>query len=422
VQRQHCLFLVSALTLAAGSVRAADWTQFRGPGGMGISSEKGLPVEWSARKNLVWKVDLPGAGASSPIILRDRVYVTCYSGYGMHTKDPGDMKDLRRHLVCVDRKKGKILWSKEFEPVLPEHKYDGEGSYHGYAANTPCTDGERLYVSFGKSGAYCFDLEGKEKWHVSVGKNISGWGSGASPILYKNMLLVNASVESGQMFALNKMTGKEVWKAPGISSAWNTPVLVETPGKGKELVISVQERVVGLNPDTGKELWRADGVHSYVCPSAIAHDGVVYAIGGGGTSLAVKAGGEGEVTKSHELWKVNKGSNVSSPIYLNGHLYWANDHGGTVHCQDAATGKFLYSERLEPDPGIIYSSPVLAGGKLYYVSQTNGTYVVAADPKFRLLAHNVIDADKSRANASIAVSNGQLFLRTDQALYCIGSK
>ncbi len=418
--QRHRLFFALALFLVVGAVRAADWTQFRGPGGLGISQEKGLPLEWSATKNIAWKVDLPGAGASSPVILGDRVYVTCYSGYGMNAKEPGDMKDLRRHLVCVERKKGKVLWSKEFEPVLPEHKYAGEGSYHGYAANTPTTDGERLYVFFGKSGVYCFDLDGNEKWHVSVGKNTSGWGSGASPILYKNMLIVNASVESGMVVALDKTTGKEIWKTPGISSAWNTPALIDTPEKQKELIVSVQDRVVGLNPDNGKELWRADGVHRYVCPSVVANDGVVYAIGGGHTSLAVKAAGSGEVTETHELWKTKKGSNVSSPIYHNGHLYWANDHGGLVHCQEAATGKFLYSQRLEPDPGIIYSSPVLADGKLYYVSQTNGTYVVAAEPKFQLLAHNVIDTDKSRANASLAVSNGQLFLRTDQALYCIG--
>ena len=221
---------------------------------------------------------------------------------------------------------------------------------------------------------------------------------------------------------MDKTTGKEVWRSPKISAAWNTPVLVTTPDKTQELVVSVQDRVVGVDPDTGKELWRAEGVHRYVCPSVVAHDGIVYAIGGGSTSLAVKAGGKGDVTKTHGLWRSDKGSNVGSPIYHDGHLYWASDGGGIVHCQDAATGKIVYSERLNPPSGQIWASPVLADGKLYFVSQDNGTYVVAAQPKFQQLAHNVIDDDKSRSNASLAVSDGQLFLRNDQYLYCISGK
>lgn len=410
------------VAVAAGAALGADWRQFRGPGGQGISDETGLPSEWSAEKHIAWRVELPGAGASCPVTQGNRVFVTCYSGYGLDAKSPGTMEDLRRHLLCLDRATGKTLWAREFQPVLPEHKYAGEGSYHGYAASTPVVDGDRLYVFFGKSGVFCFDLDGREVWHVLVGKNTSGWGSGASPVLVGELLLVNASVESGALVALDKTTGKEVWRAPGISSAWNTPVLVTPPGQGPELVVSIQNWLVGLAPDTGKELWRADGVHRYVCPSVVAHDGIVYAIGGGSTSLAVKAGGRGDVTKTHVLWRVPKGSNVGSPVYHDGHLYWASDSGGVAFCQEAATGKVVYSERLSPAAGQVWASPVLADGKLYYVSKENGTYVVAAEPKFRQLAHNVIAGDKSRSNASLAVSNGQLFLRNDHALYCIGKR
>src|SRR5262249_5787450 len=157
--------------------------------------------------------------------------------------------DLRRHLVCLDRRRGTTTWAKEFEPALPEHKYQGEGSYHGFAANTPVVDGEHLYVFFGKSGVYCFDLDGKEVWHVTVGKNTTGWGPGASRILYKDALRVNASVESGAIVALARKDGKELWRSPGINSAWNTPVTVTTADKEVELVVSVQDRVVGLDPD-----------------------------------------------------------------------------------------------------------------------------------------------------------------------------
>jgi outer membrane protein assembly factor BamB len=412
------LFGVLVSCTAAG----ADWKQFRGPDGLGTSPEKGLPLHWSSDDNVVWRTQLPGPGTSSPVVTGGRVFLTCYTGYALDAKDPGNMADLRRHVLCLDRRGGKILWEKEFRPELPEHRYAGEGSYHGYSSSTPATDGRRLYVFFGKSGVYCFDLDGNEIWHVSVGKGTSGWGSAASPVLYKDLVLVNASVESGSLVALDKNTGKEVWRARGISSAWNTPVLATALSGEVEVVISVQNRLLGLDPNTGKELWDADGVHRYVCPSVVAHDGVVYAIGGGHTSLAVRAGGRGDVTKTHTLWRVNQGSNVSSPVYHDGHLYWANDHGGMVYCQDAATGKFVYKQRLAPSPGLIYASPLLADGRIYFVSQRNGTYVVAARPKFELLAHNVFADDGSRANASPAADHGQLLLRTDRYLYCIGQR
>ena len=410
------LLMSPALTIGA------EWRQFRGPGGLAISDEKGLPVKWSSQDNIVWRTQLPGPGASSPVTLGQRVFVTSYSGYGIEVAKPGDMNELKRHLLCLDRGNGQIVWQKQFDPKLPEHKYEGEGAYHGYAASTPLTDGERLYVFFGKSGVFCFDLDGNQLWQASAGEGTHGWGSGTSPVLYKNLLIINGSVESGSMFAFDKITGDQVWKAGGIGAAWNTPVLVNLPGGETELVVSVSDWIIGLHPDTGKELWRCEGVHQYVCPSVVVHDGVVYAIGGGHTSLAVRAGGEGDVTKTHVVWRENRGSNVSSPIYLDGHIYWASESGGAVNCQEAATGRTVYQKRLEPGSGLIYASPILADGKLYYVSQRNGTYVVAAKPEFELLAHNVIEDDNNRTNGSLAVSNGQLLLRTDRALYCIGKK
>ena len=413
--RLFVVVVIVSITFAMG----ADWTQFRGPGGLGKTAEKGLPVKWSAKENIAWRTELPGPGTSSPIVVGGRVYLSCYTGYGLEI-GKGDMNELRRHLVCVNRMDGKILWTKQFEPQLPEHCYEGEGAYHGYSSSTPATDGERLYVFFGKSGVFCFDLDGKELWHTSVGTGINGWGSGNSPMLYKNTVIINASIESGSMVALDKMTGKEVWKAGGIGASWNTPVLVDVPQGETELVVSVQGRIRSLHPDTGTDLWNAEGIHRYVCPSVVAHAGVVYAIGGGSTSLAVRAGGRGDVTQSHGVWRENKGSNVSSPVYHDGHLYWASDSGGIVFCQEAATGKTVYQERLNPGSGLIYASPILAEGRLYYVSQRNGTYVIAAKPEFELMAYNKFEDDDSRTNASPAVHNGQLLLRSDRFLYCIG--
>lgn len=234
-------------------------------------------------------------------------------------------------------------------------------------------------------------------------------------------MIVNASIESGSLVALDKQTGAEVWRAGNIKSAWNTPVLV--PAKERtELLVSIQDRLLSFDPKSGQPLWNADGVHRYVCPSVVAHDNVVYAIGGGHTSLAVRTGGSGDVTTSHGVWRKTKGSNVGSPIYHEGHLYWAGDKEGFLCCQDAATGETVFQERIEPRPGIIWSSPVLADGKLYVASQRDGTFVFAAKPKYELLAHNVFADDGSRVNASPAVSNRQILLRTDRRLYCIAQK
>ena len=405
------------LLLNIGSLDAADWTRFRGPGGMGISAAKDVPVSWSSSENIRWRTALPGPGASTPITLGNRIFITSYSGYGLEAGE-GQQDVLKRHLLCVNRKTGEIDWHKQLEPKLPEHNYQGEGSYHGYAASTPVTDGKHLYVFFGKSGVFCFDLKGNQVWQVGVGDGISGWGSGCSPVLHGDMLIVNASVESRSIVALDKLSGKELWRSGGIGSSWNTPLIVKN-GAESELVVSVQNNLLGLSINDGTELWRADGVHRYVCPSVVAHDGIVYAIGGGNTSLAVRAGGRGDVTESHTLWRQTKGSNVSSPIYHQGHLYWFSDGGGYLCCQKADTGETVFQERLEPRPGRIWSSPVLADGKLYVVSQHNGTYVVAAKPEFEFLAHNVFDDDNSRTNASPAIDDGQLLMRTDRFLYCI---
>ncbi|MCH2374728.1 MAG: PQQ-binding-like beta-propeller repeat protein [Planctomycetes bacterium] len=416
--------IVSCLTLlcivASCSTTEESWTQFRGPGGLGTSEGRRVPEQWGRDYHVVWRTKLPGPGTASPIFLGNRIYVTAYSGYGLKPSE-GDVNQLMRHLVCINRMSGEIRWSKPFVPVQPESPYEGEGSYHGYSSSTPTTDGKRLYVFFGKSGVFCFDLNGKQLWRREVGDGTRLWGSAASPILHDDLLIVNASVESGTIYAFDKMTGEEVWQAKDIGEAWNTPLLIDLP-RGTELVVAVQGHMLGFDATTGKKLWNADGIHRYVCPSPIAHDDIVYAIGGGHTSLAVRAGGLGDVTESRVLWREQGGSNVSSPVYHDGYLYWASDHRGIVYCQNAETGEYAYKSRLTPPSGKFYASPVLVDDRIYYVSQHNGTYVVAAKPEFELLAHNVITDDDSRTNASPVVMDGRLLLRSDRYLYCIGRR
>src|SRR5262249_11294172 len=169
------------LALVGAPARAADWPNFRGPNSSGISEEKNLPTKWSDTENLAWKTDLPGPGSSSPVIWGDKVFVTCYSGYGLDAKNPGDAANLDRHLICVDRKTGKILWDKETKAKQPEARYTGGYiTLHGYASSTPAIDGERIYVFHGKSGVLAYDLDGNEQWQADVGGGTNNWGSGSS--------------------------------------------------------------------------------------------------------------------------------------------------------------------------------------------------------------------------------------------------
>src|ERR1043165_8360144 len=393
---------------------AADWLQFRGPGGAGIAPDNKTPVTWSSDDNIAWKTAIPGPGASSPIVVGDKVFITYYSGYGVDRDEPGDQKDLKRHLLCVDRKIGKVLWDRDVKALLPEAEYKSNHLYHGYASSTPVSDGKHVWVFYGKTGVFCYDLDGKLIWSENVGTDAYSWGAGVSPILYKDKLIINASTESGALFALDKTTGKEVWKTKDISESWSTPTVVKLPNGSVELVLSASMQVLGFDPDTGKELWHADSFDWYVCPSVIAHDGIVYALQNS-TVVAIKAGGRGDVTKSHTLWQKKFGAIVTSAVYHDGHVYWADTD--RAYCLKASDGSQVYREELKHG-GRFYASPLLADGKLYYVSRGEGTYVLEVGTKFKVLARNVFKDDTSIFNASPAISDSQLFLRSERFLYC----
>lgn len=411
--RISAILPVLAICCISTNAHAEDWPQFRGPNSLGASSDTGLPVEWNDSKNIEWKTRLPGAGASSPITIGEKMYLTCYSGYG--SDGTGNMEDLKLHLVCVDQNDGDIIFDKKLEPTLPESERVRD---HGYAAATPATDGEAIYVFFGKSGVIRFDMEGNQIWRKSVGDKTHKWGCGTSPVLHKDVVIVNASVESGSLVALNKQNGEEVWRQAGMNRSWNTPHLV-TVGDRHELVVSVKDKILAYDPATGESLWECEGVHDYVCPSIISHEGIIYAIGGRKSQcMAVKAGGKGDVTGSHKLWQARVGANVSSPVIHNGHLYWVSDRNKVAYCVNIKSGDVVYQERF---PGQPYASTIVADGKLYVATRFGGTFVLAAKPEYKQLAHNKLN-DKATFNASPIVSGGKLFLRSDAFLYCIDSK
>jgi len=422
-------FLVPTRPLAG-----ADWPQFRGPDGSGISSDANVAAQWSESKNLKWKTPLPGPGSSSPIVWGQHVFVTCYSGYGLSRTNPGNIEQLVRHLLCIHREDGKVIWTRTVEAEMPEDAYAGMGvPQHGYASNTPATDGERVFVFFGKTGVLAFDLDGNQLWQVNVGKESSNrrWGSSASLILYQGKVIVNASEESRSIRVLDKLTGKEIWNAEAASLelAYGTPLLAPLAGGGRELVIGVPYEVWGLNPDTGKLNWYAEtGLDGNVAPSPAAANGIVYIFGGyrNTGSVAIRAGEKGNVTGTHTLWSSRDASYVPSPVIYQGKLYWVSDQG-IAFCANAENGKTFYRERLSRTGGSgrggkpFYASVVLAGDKLICISRRGGTYVLAAKPTFEQLAHNEFASDESDFNASPAISDGQLFLRSNRYLYCIAN-
>jgi len=409
-------------TIRTASFNAAgketDWARFRGPSGMGTSDAAGLPLTWGATENIAWKTPLPGPGASSPIVFGDRIYLTCYTGYLVPGETGGSLDKLKRHLLAIERNGGKIVWNQAIAAKLPEEKSIRD---HGFAANTPAADAERVYAFFGKSGVFAFDHAGKQLWQADVGSQTNGWGTAASPVLYQDLVFINASVESESLIALDRASGKEKWRAEGLKESWNTPVIVKNAAGGDELILAVQGKVLSFEPLTGKPLWSCKtDIGWYMVPSVIADKGIAFCLGGrsGIAALAVRTGGSGDVTAKDRLWTSLKGSNVSSPVYLDGHLYWMNDNNETAYCAKADTGEVVYEKRLNR-AGQVYAAALLADGKVYYLTRDGKTFVIAAKPEFEQLAANDL-RDGGVFNGSPAVDGNRLLIRSDKFLYCVG--
>jgi hypothetical protein len=437
-RRVRLAAVLASLSAFLTATQAADWPAFRGPTGTGVSNETDFPIQW-AKENYLWKVKLPGPGAASPITSGDKVFVVCYTGY--HTKvlakdvdkssgrkNFGDQSKLRRTVVCLGARSGNVLWQREVEAKLPEQPVTEMIGEHGYATNTPVTDGQNVYVFFGKTGVMAFDFAGNKLWHTDVGSGTYMYGTAASLALYKNLVIVNAHVEGKAMIAIDKTNGQEVWRNKEIGATWATPILVKTAAGADELVLSQPGKVIGYDPETGKELWRCQGLPNPeiggIYNTPVAKDSIVYAVGGGAPGqqaigVAVRAGGRGDVNKTHVLWRIKAGSTVNSPVVNGDYLYYIDI--GFVNCIRADTGKVVYKERLYETPRE-YPSPVVVGDKIFMLTRFDGLFVIGAHGKHEVLAHNSFPDDDSVFNASPAFGNGRIYIRSNAYLYCIGKK
>ena len=415
-----CALAISLLALASQSNADDAWTRFRGANASGVTTTSQIPLTWSDSENVAWKTALPGHGSSSPVVRNGQIFLTAFSGYGVDASKPGDIADLRLHTLCIDFESGKILWNETIEASKSEQKASQRVIDHGYASPTPTIDDQAVYAAFGPSGLVAYDLSGKRLWQRSVGTNTKGFGAASSPILYKNLVIINASIEDKAAYGLDKVTGEVVWRAEGIHEAWTTPTLVVLPNGATELVLNQKAWILGLDPDTGKELWRCKGIEDYVVPCVVVDGDMLYCSGGRqNRTIAVRAGGRGDVTETHKLWEIVAGANVTSPLYHNGYLYWSHDKSMAL-CVRAKDGEEMFRKRLETTARV-YASVVLAGDHLLMTTRDAGVVVLAADPVYHELGVNRLGSDSEMFNATPAIIGNSLLLRSDQFLYKIAA-
>ncbi len=412
---------------------AGNWPQFRGPDGAGQpEGEATVPLEWSETENLKWKLALPGPGSSSPVVWGDRVYVTCYSGYGVGSG--GSIGELRRHLVAVDRETGEMVWQVAVASSDPgkQDPFFGFISEHGYASHTPVTDGERIYCFFGKAGVFAYDMTGNEVWRQSVDQLHSGkrWGSASSPILHGDILIVQAGDEARAVYAFDTANGEPRWKAEGsvLEQTYGTPVLHRAGEDRTDLIVAGTGEVWGLNPATGRLRWLCEtGITGNVSSSPLVVNDRVIVFGGYPRTMgaAIRLGSKGDVSNEALLWEsVDVKSYMTAPLHHEGYLFIVRDEG-VACCADPMTGELIYEERIPGASGRLgrgkpfYASPILVRGHLLAVSRTAGTFVIEAKPEFQLVRVNTIEGDEGRFQGTPAVSGGDLFLRSETALYCI---
>jgi outer membrane protein assembly factor BamB len=367
-------------------------------------------------ENVRWKAPLPGPGNSSPIVWGDRVFIT-------QSKDKGT----RRAVMCFNRGDGNLLWQKE---TVYQEK-ESTHSTNPYCSATPVTDGQRVIASLGSAGMVCYDFSGKALWQKDLGKLEHIWGNASSPILYDDLAILWCGPGERQfLLAVNKRTGETVWEHPepggkfGKDSSdwvgsWSTPIIIRV-GDHDELVLSVPEKVKAFDPKTGRELWSCSGLGKLVYTSPVHADGIVVAMSGfHGPALAVRTGGKGDVTNTHRLWQHTEKipQRIGSPLIAGEHVYLVNENG-EAQCFELKTGKELWKNQRVGGSNC-WGSLEAAGGRLYVTNIEGDTLVLKAGPQFELIAKNNLG---ETVRASIAISDGELFIRSDQHLWCIGGQ
>ncbi len=416
MRKKKLLTLLVTIVSATASF-AANWPQWRGPFLNGLSKEKNLPVHWSTEENITWKLALPSWSASTPIIWKNSIFLNVADGNDLY-------------LWCVERTEGTPVWKKLL----------GNGNVkmrkQNMSSPSPVTDGKRVYVMTGTGVLKGFDFSGRELWARNLPKEYGpfglNFGYASSPLLFEDSIYVQVlhgmtTDDPSYVMRIDSKTGKTLWKVERSTTAvyestdsYTTPTVLRYDSK-VEIVVTGADCVTGHDPATGKELWRGNGLNpennrTYrIVASPVVADGIVYVPSRVRPLLAFRAGGRGTVTESHRIWSFHNGPDVPTPTTDGKYFYIVNDKG-IMWCLDAKTGRARWGpQRIKP--GIYSSSPVLADRKLYVTNEDGLTVVVKAGPQFAILAQNSLS---DYCLSSPAISDGQIFIRTAQYLYCIG--
>jgi outer membrane protein assembly factor BamB len=407
------------LALGSAPAYAENWPAWRGPSANGISRETNLPARWSKTENITWKLDLPEWSGSTAIIWGEHIFLNVAQGTDLH-------------LWAVDRTKGQPIWKRHLSGGNHQERKQNMSS------PSPVTDGRHVWVMTGTGILKAFDFGGKEIWARDIQKDYGrfgfNWGYASSPLLHEDALFVQVlhgmkTDDPSYLLRIDKATGKTLWRVERPTKAirespdsYTTPALLRY-GSTTEIVLTGGDVVTGHDPATGRELWRADGLNptnnpSYrIVASPIVFGEMIYAPSRERPLLALRAGGRGDITTSHRVFAFDSGPDVPTPVTDGQYLYVVRDNG-VMFCLDAKSGKTIYGpQRLRP--GTYSGSLVLADAKIYVTNEDGVTMVVRAGPKFEIVAENDFG---EYTLSSPAVSEGQLFIRTDKALYAIGRR
>jgi outer membrane protein assembly factor BamB len=412
---------LAALLVIVSVARAGDWPAWRGPTGQGFCDEKNVPLKWNGKDNVRWKVPLANQGNSTPVIWKERIFLTQANTGGTV-----------RSLLCFARKDGKLLWQQDVKYEEKERNWN----QNWYCNASPVVDGERVVVSFASAGMYCFDHDGKELWkRTDLGKWEHSFGSGASPILYGELAILWCGPNQGKgrnfLLAVKKQTGETVWDHNEKAGSWGTPIIVQVRGKD-QLLLSVVPHLKGLDPLTGKELWHCNGLTKYVYTSPLHSNGYAVAMSGyNGAAFGVRLEGMGDPTKNevggslditrNRLWHhPNNTQRVGSGMIVGDHVYMVEE-SGMPHCYDLKSGEEVWKVEQRPGNAVTWGSMVHAEGRLYVLMRNGETIVFRASPKYGVLAINPLDRGE-QTNSSLAISNGEVFIRTFKHLWCIEQK
>jgi outer membrane protein assembly factor BamB len=427
--------IVALVVAASGPLSAANWPQWRGEGGQGVSSERGLPAEWAPDRNVAWKVALPGTGHSSPIVWGERVFVTAavegdtvpgakaaeHTMGGAAWVHPDSVSGDRRQtlkVLALNARTGQLLWDRT---AFDGPVYDARHRRSSFAGPTPVTDGVRVYAYFGPEGLYAYDLAGNLAWKAVEPFKTLGLGAGTSPVLSGNLVIVQRDEDEGQhssIVAYNRESGKEVWRTKRpIQISWSTPVLLEASGR-TELVTNGNELIIAYDPATGKELWRTRGVESNAIHTPLVGGGLVI-VSAGYPAKKVMAIRPGEVAADKRVaWEYDKGTAyVVSNILYGGYLYLVTDNG-VVTCLNPDTGAVVYQGGRIPVPATFMGSPVAFEGYVALTSEDGDTFLITSGPSHAVARTNSVGEP---VYSSPAIANGRIYIRGSKHLFAIGS-